>query len=279
MRSISKQRAVLAAAAVGLLALALLVPQAGAAQKPPSLVSTPQYKAFDSYVKELREMRGEPHSAGEKEGFERQLTRKRGAAANRAKAIFQTAKREARGQTRSRFRAATKKIRRAEAAELTELRAEYAGRLGRAASAYRNQINAIETKYDRRYTSVGQQIRTLRKRKAKAKSLAGKDRIQAQINVLVEQMADSRRQEREATDKARERFLTQKRAIQAAKAADTAEVTEARQSAVDSLRARWNRAFEARLGNLQSRRSNQLANLEKKLETGRAAIASMPHES
>jgi hypothetical protein len=276
MKPNSKFRAIVPAAVVGLLALALLAPQASAAQNVPTLASTPQYKAFSAYVDKLRDLRGEPHTAGQKATYERQLTAKHTAVVNRAKALFQRGKAAAKAETQAGFKSASKKIRKAEAAELAALRAEYVDRMDRAADAFRDDVDAVEAKFDRRYASIQRQIRTLRMRKAKAKGLARKDQIQSQINVLVEQVSDSRRQEREAIDRLKDRYSKQKRAIRAAKTADTAEITEARQEAVDSLRARWNRAYSAKIADLQERRSNQLANLERKLSAGRAAIASMP---
>lgn len=276
MRPIPKSRAILAAAAVGLLALALLAPPASAAQKVPTLASTAQYKAFVAYVAKLRDMSGQPHTPAEKSTYEQQLTSKHTAVVNRATALFQRGKREAKAETQARFKAGSKKIRKAEAAELAALRAEYDDKLDKATESFQDDVGALEDKFDARYVDVQRQIRKLRMQKAKADSLDRKDQIQGQINTLVQELSDSHRQEREAMTKLKDRYAKQKRAIRAAKAADTAEVRETRQESIESLRQRWNRAYDARVADLRARRSNQLTDLEAKLSSGRAAIASMP---
>ncbi len=276
MREKSKFGAILATAALGLLALALLAPQAGAAQKAPALTSTPQYQAFNEFVVKLREERRDAHSPAQKTTYERQLTAKHTAVVNRSNGLFQRGKREAKAETQRRFKSASKKIRKAEAAELAELRGEYADKLDAAADSFRGSVNSLEAKFDRRYTTVQRQIRELRTRKAKAKSLVRKDQIQGQINVLVQEVSDSRGQEREAMTKLKDRYAQKLRAIRAAKTADTTEVKESRQESVDALRQRWNRGYETRLANLRTRRTNQASSLEAKLAAGRAAIAAMP---
>ncbi len=279
MRVNLKSRAHIAVAAISLLALALLAPQASAAQKPPTLVSTPEYKAFVQYVAKLRDMKGQAHSPAEKAAFERELTGKHGAAANRAKGLFQQGKQDARAETQARSRTAVKKIRKAEAAELAALRAEYDDKFDAAVQSYQDKLGALEDKFDGRQVDIQRQIRKLRTEKAKAKGLDRKDQIQAQINVLVQELSDSQKDQREAVRKLRDNYKTQKKAIRAAKAADTAEVTEKRGEAVESVRQRWNRAYNTKVADLKDRRTNQLADLEDKLAAGRASIASMPDDN
>lgn len=276
MREKSKFGAILATAALGLLALALLTPQAGAAQKAPALTSTPQYEAFNEFVAKMRDERRDAHTPAQKSTYERQLTAKHTAVVNRSNALFQRGKREAKAETQTRFKSASKKIRKAEAAELAELRAEYGDKLDAAATSFRGSVNSLQARFDRRYTTVQRQISELRKRKAKAKSLVRKDRIQGQINVLVQEVNNSRSQEREAMTKLKDRYAQKKRTIRAAQIADATEIKETRQEAVDSLRQRWNRGYETRLDNLRTRRTNQASSLEAKLAAGRAAIAAMP---
>lgn len=101
-------------------------------------------------------------------------------------------------------------------------------------------------------------------------------RIQEQINALIQEQRDSRTQEREATTKLKERYARQKTAINAAKAAETTKVRDARQEDIENLRSRWNRAAARRLADDRARRASQRATLESKLEAGRGYIASMP---
>jgi hypothetical protein len=276
MRAISKSRAILAVAALGLLAVALVAPQAGVAKPVPSLVSTPQYEEFAEVVSELRQMTGKPHTPQEKAAFESKLTRKHRATVNRANSLFRQSRNISGGEIKARFKRAAKKVRKAEAVELADLRAEYADRMGRATHSYVVNTAALADRFDRLNASVQRQVRTLQTRKAKAKSLLRKDQIQAQINHLTQQLDDSHRAEREASDRLQQRYSKQKQAIRTAKAADTAEVTDSRQDALENLRSRAKRSFDAKVAELQSRRTNQVSNLDGKLAGGRAAIASMP---
>lgn len=261
--------------AVALAALLLLVPQATAAQVP-SLASTPQYKAFVEYVDTLRGLRSKPATDAKKASYEQRLTSKHQAAVNKSNALFQRAKAVAKAETRRQFQVASKQIRKAEAAELADLRGEYADKLATARDAFQHDVGALEDKFDARYATLRRQITRLRMEKAKAKALSKKARIQEQINALIQEQRDSRTQEREAMTKLKERYARQKTAILAAKAAETTKVRDARQEDIENLRARWNRAAARRLADDRARRANQRANLESKLEAGRGYIASMP---
>lgn len=276
MRTTSRLRPIVPTAAIALTALLLLVPQTTAAEKVPTIASTPQYKAFVEYVAKLRDLRNKAATAAQKARYESQLTNKHRAAANKASALFQRAKAGAKAETQRKFKAAAKEIRKAEAAELADLRAEYDEQLDDAVASFRQKAGALEAEFDARYATLHKQIRELRMEKAKAKTLARKDQIQAQINTLVQQVSDSRKQEREATTKLKDRYTKRKRAIQAARIAAATELREARQESVEALRQRWNRAYSGKLADLQTRRANQLAELEAKLTAGRSFIASMP---
>ena len=275
MKTISNLRAIGSAMAVALAALLLLVPQATAAKVPP-LASTPQYKAFVEYVNELRGLRSKPATDAKKASYEQRLTSKHQAAVNKSTALFQRAKAAAKAETRRQFQVASKKVRKAEAAELADLRGEYADRLAAARGAFQHDVGAVEDKFDARYATLRRQITKLRMEKAKAKALPRKVRIQEQINVLLQELRNSRTQEREAITKLKERYARQRTAILAAKTAETTKVREARQEDVENLRARWNRAAARKLADDRARRAGQRADLESKLEAGRGYIASMP---
>jgi hypothetical protein len=271
-----RNRSTIAALAIAAAAVLLLAPAAPAAPTVPTLASTPQYKAFVAYVAKMRSLQGKPATAARKATYESELSAKHQAAVNKANALFQRAKAAAKAETQRGLKAATKQVRQAEATELAELRDEYADRLNAATESYQRQLDALLDRFNARQAAIQRQIRELRVKKAKAKSLTRKDQIQAQINVLVEQTSDSRRQEREQTAALKARYAKQKRAIVAGHKADVIEVREARQEAVDNLRARWNRTYNRELEVLQEKRVRQLAQLEAKLNAGRAAIASMP---
>jgi hypothetical protein len=271
-----KSRAPLAAVAVALFALALLAPGASAAPKLPTLVSTPQYKAFVQLVSELRDDRNKPHTPGEKSAFERQLTAKHSGAANRAKSLFSRGKQIAKAETQGRFRSAATKIRAAERAELADLRSQYADKMDTAARDYQDDADSIKARYDKRIKAAEKQIRQLRNQKAKAKNITRKDQIQRQIEGFSDVIANNREDEKEGLTRLSESYKKRKTAIRAAKAADTAEITEDRQEALENLRSRSNRVYNAKLGDLQQRRTNQLAQLENKLQAGRSYITSMP---
>ncbi|HYH54171.1 MAG TPA: hypothetical protein VD761_08570 [Solirubrobacterales bacterium] len=275
MKTTSNFRPIASVMAVALAALLLLAPGATAAKVPP-LASTAQYKAFVDYVNTLRELRAKPATAAKKASYEQRLTAKHQAAVNKSNALFQRVKALAKAETQRQFQVASKKIRLAESAELADLRADYADKLTAARDILQRDVGAVENKFDARYATLNRQITRLRVEKAKAKALPKKVRIQEQINVLIKEIGDSRTQEREAITKLKDRYAERRTAILAAKQAATTKVREAREEDVEEARARWNRAAARQLDDDRVRRSNQLTNLEVKLQAGRGYIASMP---
>ncbi|HWT90675.1 MAG TPA: hypothetical protein VN179_06125 [Solirubrobacterales bacterium] len=271
-----RNRSTITALALAAAAVLLLAPAATAAPNVPTLASTPQYKAFVQYVAKMRSLQGKPATAARKATYESKLSAKHQAAVNKANALFQRAKAAVKAETRRSLKEATEQVRQGEAAELAELRQEYVDRLDAATASAQRKLDLLVDRFNARQAAIQRQIAELRVKKAKAKSLARKDQIQAQINVLVEQIANSRRQEREQTAALKARYAKQKRAIVAGHKADVTEVREERQEAVDNLRARWNRTYNREVETLQEKRVRQLAQLEAKLNAGRAAIASMP---
>jgi DNA anti-recombination protein RmuC len=113
-------------------------------------------------------------------------------------------------------------------------------------------------------------------RKAKTKGAIDKAQIQDRIEALKEDLAESRIEEREARKRLRVRFVKEREAIRAAKAKDTAAIEDANQKEIETIKRRWDRTFNRKLGNLQNRRSNQVSDLEGKLDAGRFYIAQMP---
>jgi DNA anti-recombination protein RmuC len=261
---------------VALAAVVFLVPQASAAQKVPTLVSTPQYKALVQYVAKLRDLRDTPTTAARKTVFEETLTDRHRSAVNKSTALFKRSREVAKAQTQAGFKADSKKVRAAEATALAALRDEYVDRFQRAEDSFQANVDALERVYDDANAKINKKIAKLRMRKAKTKGAIEKAQIQDRIEALKEDLAENRVEEREARKRLRVRFVKEREAIRAAKAKDTAAIEDDSQKKIETIKRRWDRVFNRKLGNLQNRRSNQVSDLENKLEAGRGYIAQMP---
>lgn len=279
MKNRSPLRPLGGVALVALAAALLLVPQASAAQKVPSLVSTPQYKALVKYVAKLRERGETPTTESRKSIFESTLTDRHRAAVNKSTALFKRARRAAKSQTRSGFKADSRVVRKAEAKALAALRAEYIGRFQRAEDDYHVSLARIEDAADEDNARLGKRIQRLRKAKAKADGALAKDRYQNRIEAAKEDIAENLRDVREARKRLRANFIDQREAIRVAKAKDTATVEDAGDKKVEQLKRRWDRTYSRKLGRIQNKRSNQVSNLEDKLNAGRYYIALMPSDA
>lgn len=273
-----KLRSLVPVAALALLAVALLAPAAKAANIPP-LVTTAQYKALVSFVDKLDKLSNTPATAVQKAIYDGQLENKHGAAVNKSTALFNRGKKAAQAESQRAFKTGARTIRRTEAGELAALRREYDARMDRAANNYDSAVGRVEDAYDSRTASLKKQIRRLRDQKANAESIVRKEQIQEAIGRRVKRGADDRKVEQEEIADLRTGYRREKEAIRSAKASATRVVQQSDDEAIETLRTRGKRIYNTRVRTLQSRRANQLRDLENKLNAGRAAIARMPLSS
>jgi hypothetical protein len=262
-------------AAVALLAVALVAPAAKAANIPP-LVSSAQYKALVSFVDKLDKLSNTPATAAQKATYDGQLENKHGAAVNKSTALFNRGKKAAQAESQRAFRTGSRTIRRTEAGELAALRNEYDSRMDRAAANFESAVGRVEDAYDRRSASLKKQTRRLRDQKAKAESALRKEQIQEAIERRVERGAADRKVEQEEIADLRTGYRREKEVIRSAKASATRVVQQDDDEAIETLRNRGKQIYNTRVRTLQSRRANQLHDLENKLNAGRDAISRMP---
>lgn len=271
-------RSLVPVTAVALLAVALLAPTANAANIPP-LASTAQYKALVSFVDKLNGLSQTPATAAQKAAYDGQLENKHEAAVNKSTALFNRGKKAAQAESQRAFKAGVRTIRRTEAGELAALRREYDARMNRAASNYENAVGRLEDVYDARAASLRKQIRRLRKQKANAEGALRKAEIQEAIERRAKRIADDHKVEQEELADLRAGYRREKAAIRGAKASASRSVQQNDDEAIETLRNRSRQIYNTRVRTLQSRRVNQLQDLERKLNAGRAAIERMPVSS
>ncbi|HEU5063259.1 MAG TPA: hypothetical protein VFT79_08940 [Solirubrobacterales bacterium] len=262
-------------AAVALLVVALLAPSANAADIPP-LSSSTQYKALVKFVEKLHGLANTPTSASQKAVYEGQLESKHEAAVNKSTALFNRAKKAASAEAQRAFKAGARTIRSTEAGELAALRMEYDTRMDRAAANYQDELGRIEDEFDGRIATLRKEIKRLRNQKANAKSAAQKTLIEEAIERRIDRIAGDRKLEQEEIADLKAGYRKEKEAIRAAKASATKLVQQDDDAAIARLRDDHNRIYNARVRTLQSKRANQLSDLEAKLDAGRAAIERMP---
>lgn len=270
-----KLRSLLPAAAIALLAIALVAPAAGATNVPP-LATTAQYQALSSFVAKLDKLSNTPASSAQKASYDGQLENKHAAAVDKSAALFNRGKKAAQAESQRAFKAGARTIRRTEAGELAGLRSEYDARMDRAAGNFERAVGRVEDAYDSREASLRKQIRALRKQKANAAGVVRKALIQEAIERRLKQGTEDRRFEQEEIADLRSGYRREKEAIRSAKASATRVVQQSDEEAIATLRNRGKRIYATRVRTLQSRRTNQLRDLDTKLNAGRAAIARMP---
>lgn len=278
MNSSRKLRSLVPVAAVVLLAVGLVAPAANAANVPP-LVTTAQYKALVSFVDTLNKQSRTPATAAQKAGYGDQLENKHEAVVNKSTALFNRGKKAARAESQRAFKAGARTIRRTEAGELAALRAEYDTRMERAASSHQTAVGQVEDAYNRKAVSLRKQIQRLRKQKANAEGAVRKAEVEEAIDRRVKLGAEDRRLEREEIADLAAGYRREKTAIRRAKASATQVLVQNDNEAIETLRNRGQRIYNTRVRTLQSRRVDQLRDLENKLNAGRAAIARMPVSS
>ncbi len=265
-------------AAVALLAVALVAPAANAASIPP-LSTTAQYKALVSFVDKLDRLSNTPATAAQKASYDGQLENKHEAAVNKSTALFNRGKKAAQVESQRAFKTGVRTIRRTEAGELAALRRDYDARMNRAAANYENTVGRLEDVYDSRTASLRKQIRRLRKQKANAEGVVRKTQIQEAIERRVNRIADDRKVEQEELADLKAGYRREKDAIRSAKASASRVVQQDDDEAIETLRNRGKQIYNTKVRTLQSRRINQLHDLETKLNAGRASIARMPLSS
>jgi hypothetical protein len=260
---------------VALLALALLAPSAGAANIP-TLASTAQYKALVKFVDKLEGLARTPTTASQKAVYSGQLENKHAAAVNKSTGLFARAKKAAKAEAERAFRAGAQAIRRTEVGELATLREEYDTRMDRAANNYDAELGRIEDEFDGRVATLRKEIKKLRNQKANAKSLGEKALIEEAIERRMARITADRKLEREEIADLKAGYRKEKETIRAAKASATQVVQRNDDAAIERLRNDHNRIYNARVRTLQSRRANQLSDLQEKVDAGRSAIERMP---
>lgn len=275
MHSSRRLRPLVPLAAVALLVVALLAPSANAANIPP-LSSSAQYKALVSIVDKLDRLARTPATAAQKAIYDGQLENKHEAAVNKSTALFARAKKAAKAETQRAFKTGAQTIRRTEAGELATLREEYDARMDRAANNYDAELGRIEDEFDARIATLHKEIKRLRNQKSNAKSLGEKALIEEAIERRIDRIAGDRKLEQEEVTDLKAGFRKEKETIRAAKASATRVVQQDDDAAIERLRNDHNRIYNARVRTLQSKRANQLSDLEGKLSAGRDAIERMP---
>jgi hypothetical protein len=275
MHSSRRLRPLVSLAAVALLAVALVAPSANAANIPP-LSSSAQYKALVKFVDKLDGLARTPTAAAQKAIYDGQLENKHEAAVNKSTALFNRAKKAAKAEAQRAFKAGSQTIRRTEAGELATLREEYDARMDRAANNYGAELGRIEDEFDSRIATLRKEIKKLRNQKANAKSLEQKALIEEAIERRIDRITNDRELEQEEVTDLKAGFRKEKETIRAAKASATQVVQQDDDAAIERLRNDHNRIYNARVRTLQSKRANQLGDLEGKLDAGRAAIERMP---
>lgn len=273
-----KLRSLVPVAAVALLGVALVAPAANAASIPP-LASTVQYRALVSFVEKLDKLSNTSATAAQKATYDGQLENKHEAAANKSTALFSRGKKAAQAESQRAFRTGARTIRRTEAGELAALRRDYDSRMDRVAANYDSAVGRVEDGYDSRAASLRKQIRRLRDQKANAKSVVRKAQIQEAIERRVKRGAEDRKLQQEEIADLKAGYRREKDAIRSAKASATRVVQQDDDEAIETLRNRGRQIYNTRVHTLQSRRADQLRDLEAKLNSGRAAIARMPVSS
>jgi hypothetical protein len=195
---------------------------------------------------------------------------------NKSTALFNRAKKLARAESQRAFQTGVRTIRTTEAGELAALRKDYDARMNQVAANYENAVGRLEDAYDKKGAALRKEIRGLRKQKADAEGVLRKALIQEAIELRVKRIADDRKVEQEELADLKAGYRREKDAIRGAKASASRVVQQNDDEAIETLRSRGRMIYNARVRTLQSRRVNQVQDLENKLNAGRASIARIP---
>ncbi len=273
-----KARRLAPAVAAALLAVALLAPAAKAAEIP-SLVTTSQYKALVGYVEKLNGLSHAPATAAQKASYEDQLENKHDATVNKATALFDRGKAAAQRESQRQIATGVQTIRQTEAGELAALRRDYDARLNRAADNHDRAVARVEDVFDSRNAALSRQITRLRKQKAEAEGPLRKATIQEGIDRRTKRASENRKLQQEEVADLKAGYSREKAAIREGKQSATQSLQQNDAEAIVTLRNRGKRIYNSTVRTLQARRVNQLNDLERKLNAGRAAIARIPDKS
>ena len=278
MNSSRKVRRLVPVIAAALLAVALLAPAAKAASSP-TLISTSQYKSLVSFIEKLNQMSRTPATAAKKATYEDQLQNKHDAAADKAAALLDRGKKAAQAESQREITIGVKTIRQTQAGELAALRKDYDSRMDRAATIYENAVGRVENIFDGRSATLRRQVSRLRKQKANANSAVVKVTIQAAIDRRTKRGSENRKLQQEEIADLKAGYAREKAAIRDGKQSATKSLQQNDAEAIVTLRARGKQIYNTTVRTLQARRVNQLNDLERKLNAGRAAITRMPDKS
>jgi hypothetical protein len=275
MNSSRKVRRLVPLIAAALLAVVLFAPAVKAAEAPP-LVSTAQYKSLISFIEKLNGLSRTPATAAQKAGYEDQLENKHDAAADKAAALLERGKKAAARESARQVQIGVRSIRTTQAGELAALRRDYDARMDRAATLHTAAVGRVEDLFDGRNAALGRQAKRLRKQKAEAKSAVVKATIQEGIDRRTKRASENRKLEQEELADLKAGYSREKAAIREGKKSATLSLQQNDAEAIVTLRNRSKRIYNATVRTLQARRVNQVNDLERKLNAGRAAIARIP---
>jgi hypothetical protein len=278
MNSSRKVRRLVPVIAAALLAVALLAPAAKAAGSPP-LISTSQYKALVSFIEKLNQLSRTPATAAQKATYEDQLQNKRDAAADKATALLDRGRKAAQRESQREISIGVRTIRQTQAGELAALRRDYDARMNRAATVYENSVGRVENIFDGRSAALRRQVSRLRKQKANANSAIVKVTIQEAIDRRTKRGNENRKLQQEEIADLKAGYGREKAAIRDGKQSATQSLQQNDAEAIVTLRSRGKQIYNTTVRTLQARRVNQLNDLERKLNAGRAAITRMPAKS
>lgn len=278
MKSSGKLRRLIPVAVVALIAVALLAPASKAADIPP-LVGTAQYKALVGFVEKLQGLSDTPATGARKASYEDQLENKHDAAVDKSAALFARGKKAAKAESERAIKTGVQTIRQTEAGELAALRRDYDARMNQAATNYENAVGRVEDVYDGRNAALAKQIKALRKQKANAEGALRKATIQETIDRRVKRAAENRSLQQNELADLKAGYAREKAAIRSGKQSATRSLQQNDAEAIVTLRNRGKSIYNSRVRTLQSQRVNQLHDLERKLNNGRAAISRMPTQN
>jgi len=278
MNSSRKVRRLAPVIAAALLAVVLLVPAAKAADIPP-LITTPQYKALVGYVEKLNQLSNTPATSAQKANYEDQLENKHDAAEAKATALLNRGKKGAQLESQREIQIGVRTIRQTQAGELAALRRDYDARMNRAADNHDRAVARVEDIFDGRNAALSRQVTHLRKQKAEAKGADVKATIQEAIDRRTKRGSENRKLQQEEITDLNSGYSREKAAIREGKRSATQSLQQNDAEAIVTLRNRGKRIYNSTVRTLQARRVNQLNDLERKLNAGRAAIARIPAKS
>jgi hypothetical protein len=140
-------------------------------------------------------------------------------------------------------------------------------------------VARIEDIFDGRNAELRRQVTRLRKQKAAAEGALRKSAIQEGIDRRTQRIGENRRLQQEEIADLKTGYSREKAAIREGKKSATQSLQQNDAEAIVTLRNRGQRIYNSTVRTLQARRVNQLNDLERKLNAGRAAIARIPEKS